>query len=172
MLSQNERDLMNKIADLERRLEIQESNENRLQLNFLSFPIRLVGPPNTSYGAFPALVAGVAQYFCIEGTWTDGTNTVTVPHSAQGIIGALTVIAPAAAGNFITIFPANIAAPTLANLTWQVAGVNVGGLVMSQLGVVPAGHIPVGAGFDGRYGVGIKSNVNCSIAFDAIAYTN
>lgn len=169
-MDQFTRDLMNRIADLERRLRIQESNENRPQINFLSTPIRLVGPPNTNYGAFPAMVSGTPQYFVVEGTWSDGVNTVTVPSSATGIFATLTIVTPAGASGYAAVFPANIAVPTFTSLTWQVATNNFGALILSKIGTVPAGHIPAGAAFDGKKGVGIVTNVNCSIVLDGLAY--
>ena len=133
-------------------------------ITYLANPIRILGPFNTINNKFPLLQSGVASSFRIDGTWTntnDGnTVTATIPANATGLVGTITAFASTSLG-FVTVYPANVAnVPVVASLVFG-AGQFANTTIISKLGAIAGGGI----------GLNLYSNVNCTIALDAVGYT-
>lgn len=158
--------------------ELYVDNDNNLyfyngtawsQLNtqtvYLPTPLRLVGPFNSNYAAFPTITGGTSSTYPIAGISITnnnpgGTVTGSIPLNATGVIGVLSVIF-ASGGGYATIYPAGVAtAPAVASNSYA-AGTIAGAAVSVKLGSINAT----------TSGVAVYSTSTCQVAIDIVAYT-
>lgn len=137
-------------------------------VTFLTAPIRILGPYNTTYPNY-VQVSSTPSSFPIEGTWTNanpapyGTQTGSIPSVATSVLATISVITPSQNG-YLTVWPADVGQPIALTM-----GYTTGNFVVSTSLVLRLGIIPTGPNA-GKKGITIYAQTPCAITLDISGY--